>query len=251
MASRFRFRFFDLPAELREAILANLVLLPSSISALRPVSRDDEARPPAILADLLLVCSQMYQEVSAIFYTQNRFHIDLGPRTVLDQLTEEGQLLSAQGQDARRRIRNLTLRMRRIGGDFERHIVPALSDMILCGSLRNLEINILSQSRGRQKMSCTSVLPMQGGPNPLEATGLFHTSPFQALLRLLADPDLERVDFLVSPFHWALWCPFHEPLEGIGSCGSKLMQRENQYARVDWRQMVEAWGGGVQIAKVH
>jgi hypothetical protein len=247
MALHYPFRFFDLPGELRAAVLQHLVLAASNLPTVR--SGNDAA--PIVSTDLFLVCSQMYQEASGIFYTQNRFVIDLGTRRLCEQITEEGQLLSPQGQDARRRIRTLILSMKRIGGNFEAVIAPALSDMILCGSLRNLEIRFLPQNYGPKQGVVNRV--QNGGEwasHPAEAGDLATTAPFRALLRLLGDPDLERVELMVWMVHWSMWCPFHDEVEGHGSCAQNMRRSGKMWARVDWKRMVEVWGDGNQIVKI-
>lgn len=247
MACQSPFRFFDLPGELRATILEHLVLSASDIPAVR--SGNDVA--PIAPTDLFLACSQMYQEASGIFYTQNRFVIDLGTRRLCEQIAEEGQLLSPQGQDARRRIRTLTLSMKRIGGNFEVVIAPALSDMILSGSLRNLEIRFLPQNYGLKQGVVNRVQNGgEWGSHPAEAGNLATTAPFRALLRLLGDPDLERVELLVWMVHWSMWCPFHEEMDGLGSCAQKMRRSGKTWAKVDWKRMVEDWGDGNQIVKI-
>jgi hypothetical protein len=82
----------------------------------------------------------MYQEASAIFYGQNRFILNAQSHRLPAYFTKPGGFLSAQGQDARRRVQALTLSLLRIGGEFEDILAPAMSDMILCGSLRRLKI---------------------------------------------------------------------------------------------------------------
>ncbi|ORY68641.1 uncharacterized protein BCR38DRAFT_335412 [Pseudomassariella vexata] len=242
------FRFFDLPAEIRTAVLELVILNPSS--ATNVVATGKTHSIPAtdtLLTDVFLVCAQMYQEASAIFYTQTQFKLNLGTRRLCDQLTEEGQLFSPQGQDARRRIRNLTLLMKRIGGDFERMVEPALSDMVLRGSLRNLEIRFLPQDYGKARV----IGPQVGWTaNPAEAGDLVHTLPFQSLLRLLADPDLEHVQLWVWKVHWSIWCPFHEVVGVEGSCEARMRKHGVDWCRVDWKKLVDAYGEGRRIVKV-
>ncbi|KAH8682459.1 hypothetical protein BX600DRAFT_45073 [Xylariales sp. PMI_506] len=238
MASQDEFRFFDLPGELRSDIFKYLVLVPTSIPC-HCLSRSGTANSsPVEIIYLFLVCSQMYQEASGLFYTQNRFWIDLGARRLYHQITEEGQLFSSEMLNTRHRIRDLTVCMKRIGGDFERVVEPVLSDMVLCGALRNLQFRFMPQDPGNKK------------PHSSDAGDLVITSPFQALLRLLTDPDLERVELWVSPIHLTVWCPFHEPTARHGTRRQGLKQHEVEWIKVDWRRVVEAWRDGNQIIKV-
>lgn len=218
------FRFFDLPAELRREILEYIVIFPIGIRthSLEEVSADAPEEPspegwepfvedlPMALTDLFLVCSQMFNEASAVFYGSNVFRADLGNRKVYRDLTRDGGLLSAERRDIRRRIGTLHMGLRRLSGDFETVIAPALTDMILCGSLRNLKVMI-----GVQDTGAHAALGYNTNPTPDQAAvSLARTSPFQALLRLLADPDLESIELSVGKIHWSIWCPYREcPVE--------------------------------------
>jgi hypothetical protein len=192
------FRFFDLPAELRRDILEYLVVMDYEIPA-RSFGLAMEGMPKAP-TDLFLACSQMFEEASAIFYGSNVFRANLWSKRLYSEIPQGSALLSPGRRDVRRRIRNLHLNLRRIKGDFKDVIAPALTDMILCGSLRNLKIGVVSQDAG---------ILIRSTPGQA-AFGLAKTSPFQALLTLMADPDLENVELWVSPAHWSIWCPYRE-----------------------------------------
>ncbi|KAI1844593.1 hypothetical protein JX266_009266 [Neoarthrinium moseri] len=238
------FRFFDLPAELRADILEQLVLVPQDVPVHARAETSTES-PPAALLDLFLACTQMYQEASAIFYARNRFLVNLGSRRMFSDITAEGQFFSPEGLDARRRVRALRLRLRRLSGDFEKVIAPIVSDMILCGSLRSLEIGILTQSSGlKANTSCRSSYG-----RGLEADSLVTTSPFQTLLRLLADPDLEEAGLWVAQIHWSVWCPFHETYDGNHSCLASLRREGIEQVSVDWEKIVRELGDVNIIAR--
>lgn len=237
------FQFFDLPAELRTAILEYLVIIDSDIPVFAKPETCTES-PPMVLIDLLLVCQQMCREAGAVFYTQNKFIINLGSRRMYNEITQDGQLFSPETADARRRIRSVSLRLRRISGDFESMVVPALVDMILNGCLRILDVGILTQGAG---LKAITSYRSNHRPGPTlqdpEAANLVKTSPFQAFLRLLADPDLELVTLWVSPVHWSLWCPYHEYPELAG-------HNDGEKAMIDWKRLVNDFADGNQITKI-
>lgn len=209
-----------------------------------PILNQNIVEGPSIpLTDLLLVCQQMNREASGLFYTQNKFIVNLGSRRMYSEITEEGQLFSPEVLDARRRIRCLSLRMRRISGDFERIVVPAVADMILHGSLRILDVGILTQDAGlKTKTICGHE------PRPLsqdsEAANLVKTTPFQAFLKLLADPDLEQVTLWVSVVHWSVWCSYHSVIEKSSRSGIE------EPVDIDWRRLVRDFADGNRITKV-
>jgi hypothetical protein len=188
--------FFDLPPELRERILQELCICPhqvflvnspkahypgrstggNSIRNAAPLIQDIKpVRNCSLPLNLFLVNSQLYQEASAIFYSQNRFHgLCWARRTDADPSLvgrKSGLITSEAARSARMRIRRLMLTISRCGGFFEKEICRNVSDMILHGSLRDLTINLMAEL-----------------PRPGEALN----RPFRALYRLLADPDLEK-----------------------------------------------------------
>ena len=80
---------------------------------------------------------------------------------------------------------------------FEEAVGPALEDMILRGALRNLEVRF-----------CPS---RPGAPDALPIMTLANR-PNARLLRLLADPYLQRRAAEVYWGHAAMWCAFHKDL---------------------------------------
>ncbi|KAI1400627.1 hypothetical protein F4819DRAFT_364182 [Hypoxylon fuscum] len=239
------FRFFDLPPELRGAILTELLTSDSSIvlhSA--TLSRPPISDLPGIL-NIFLVSIQMYHEASAIFYAQNRFILNAQSHRLPVHLTSRGGFLSEEGQDARRRVRSLTLHLTRVGGEFERVLGPALSDMVLNGSLRDLGLRLMPPS-------------WRSHANRTLDPEMVQRPPFQALLRLLADPYLETVELLAWRVHLTVFCPFHQKqypsmktdIESIDDQGLAILRNGPDWVEVDWRAMIEAYGSGQQIVRI-
>ena len=188
--------FFALPPELRERILQELCVCPDAVFRINVLTRpytpgkspfeasDQDAPdwafrwPPRELPlplDLFLTNSQLYQEAAAIFYMQNTFVGLCMARRSNDAdpglaSRETGLIASEVARPARMHIRRLRLIVVKCGGFFENDICPKVAEMILSGSLRDLTINLMS---------------------PLPRPKAVLTSPFRALFRLLADPDLE------------------------------------------------------------
>ncbi|KAG7124105.1 hypothetical protein HYQ44_002741 [Verticillium longisporum] len=78
-------------------------------------------------------------------------------------------------------------------------------------------------------------------PTPTERAedAAFASSPaFRALLRLLADPDLETARLTVLAAHRPLWCAFHD--EGAACC---FAGRGRGVADVDWRALAAECAG--------
>ncbi|KAK9769717.1 hypothetical protein AB5N19_08345 [Seiridium cardinale] len=242
MDTRF-FRFFDLPGELRTAILEHLVIIHSEVPVYAKRETCTES-PPMVLTDLLLVSHQLYREASGLFYGQNNFLVNLGTRRMYSEISSEGQLFSHDTVDARRRIRCLSLRVRRISGDFESVVVPPLMDMILNGCLKVLDVGFLTQDN---TLKATAGYIQNHGSQSLckdtEAANLVRTSPFQALLKLLADPDLEMVTLWVSLVHWSFWCSYHDSHE-------TPERKDEEKIPIDWRRLVGDFGEGRHITKV-
>ncbi|KAI0007640.1 hypothetical protein F4779DRAFT_497334 [Xylariaceae sp. FL0662B] len=239
MAANAGFRFFDLPPELRDAILSYLLVADSDSSIVlhsQTLSRLPLSGPTSAL-NVFYVNLQMYQEASTIFYSRNHFIINAQSHRLPSHLTKPGGFLHEQGRDARRRVQSLTLYLTRVGGEFESILGPALSDMVLCGSLRQLRVRLGPQSyRGR---SWEPDADMVKRP------------PFQALLRLLADPDLETVELLTWWAHCPALCPFHSngSSESVSEDGSATLS-DASWIQLDWRAMVDAHGTGQQIVRV-
>ncbi|KAI1638809.1 hypothetical protein F4809DRAFT_234626 [Biscogniauxia mediterranea] len=253
------FPFFDLPGELRSAILAQLlvsdhgIVLHSKTTLYLPAGSGR-----GTLRSVLQVSMQMYQEATAVFYGQNRFVVNAQSHRLPAHLTRRGGFLSPEGRDARRRVRRLTLLLTRVGGEFEHVLGPALSDMVLCGALRELRLRLGPPARAH---------PAAAGARP--DRDLVRRSPFQALLRLLADPYLDAAELSVWKVHWAALCPFHhrhgggerkekgEEDEGEGAGGESVndiglatIRDGPDWVKLDWKNMVDVLGTGQQIVTV-
>ncbi len=86
------------------------------------------------------------------------------------------------------------------------------------------------------------------------------TAPFQALLNLLADPDLQHVKLCVWKVHWGVFCPFHEEVEvtvkgktlaeTIDDLGLATIRGHPDWIQLDWEAMVEVFGAGERIMKI-
>ncbi|KAL7620401.1 hypothetical protein AAE478_009396 [Parahypoxylon ruwenzoriense] len=244
MAGETIFRFFDLPAELRRAILTQLLVLDCIVLPKQTFS------PPGPL-NVFLVNMQMYQEASAIFYSQNDFTLNVRAHRLPMHLTTQGGFLSQEGRDARRRVRNLTLRLTRVGRDFKDVVGPALSDMVLCGSLRVLNVRLGSSSRMPPEFA-SQMVPL----DPVHDPDFMRWPPFQALLKLLADPYLEVAKFEISRGHSSVYCPFHEEecSPAIWATGWGDDEDEDgmpirpDFFELDWKAMIKVSGIEQQIA---
>ncbi|KAI1103580.1 hypothetical protein F4804DRAFT_225057 [Jackrogersella minutella] len=244
MAGNGAFRFLDLPPELRDTVLTQLLVSDENI-ILHDVTYF--ALPPLeswSFLNVFLVNMQMYHEASAIFYSQNRFTLNAQSHRLPVYLTGRGGFLSEEGQDARRRIRSLTLYLTRVGGEFERVIGPALSDMVLSGNLRDLVLRLGP--------------PSSLGANRLPDPDMVQRPPFQALLRLLADPYLDTVKLLAWKAHLPVFCPFHprgissirSDTESIDSQGFAILRGSSGWVELDWRAMVDVYGSGQKIMRI-
>ncbi|KAI0466597.1 hypothetical protein F4859DRAFT_292309 [Xylaria cf. heliscus] len=246
MPSTSYFRFFDLPAELRTDILSHLMISKYGVILYNCTLFGPTARDRVAVIYVFLVNIQMYQEASAIFYGQNRFILNGQSHRLPGHLTKPGGFLSPQGQDARRRVRTLSLYLTRVGGEFEDILAPAITDMILSGSLRKLKICLGPPSSH----------PRISGPDIDMMTRL----PFQALLNLLADPDLQHVELCVWKVHWAVFCQFHGKLEFVskGKASTEVVddhrlatiRGHSDWIQLDWEKMVDLLGTCKRIAKI-
>ncbi|KAI0545551.1 hypothetical protein F4679DRAFT_576084 [Xylaria curta] len=246
MPSTSYFRFFELPAELRTHILSHLMISKYGVVLYNCTRFGPTARDRITVINIFLVNIQMYQEASAIFYGQNRFILNGQSHRLPGHLTKPGGFLSPQGQDARRRVHTLSLYLTRVGGEFEDILSPALSDMILYGTLRRLKICL----------GPPSYQPRTPGPD----IDMMTRSPFQALLYLLADPDLQHVELCVWKVHWAIFCPFHEKLElatkgkssteVVGDDRLATIRGHSDWVQLDWEKMVDLLGSCTRIAKI-
>jgi hypothetical protein len=191
--------FFSLPPEIRERILQELCIRSDGVfringpirSCSRPLdnsglsdkdtlnSEESElqaAEDKSLPLGLFLANSQLYQEASAIFYTQNRFSgLCMVRRPDADECfagRDRGLVTGEASRPARMRIRKLTLTVLKCGGFFMDGILPNVADMVLHGALRELRVDLMAHL-----------------PRPHAVL----SPPFRALFRLLADPDLEAV----------------------------------------------------------
>ncbi|KAI0108934.1 hypothetical protein GGR51DRAFT_114445 [Nemania sp. FL0031] len=242
------FRFFDLPAELRTHILSNLLIFRDGIVLHHTIIYwPNSIYEKVTFLQIFLVNIQMYQEASAILYGQNHFVLNGQSHRLPGQLTKPGGFLSAQGQDARRRVQTLHLYLTRVGGEFENTLAPSISDMILSGSLRKLKIFLGPPN-----------LPLRGVSHPNK--DMMARPPFQALLNLLSDPDLRHVELYVWRIHWAVFCPFHKeieattkgetPRETVDGYGLTSVTNCNEWIQLDWKAMVNMFGISERIMKI-
>lgn len=83
--------------------------------------------------------------------------------------------------------------------------------------------------------------------------------PFQALLNLLVDPDLQHVELCVWKVHWALFCPFHKkaeatakgkPPEVVDDHGLATMRGHEDWIQLDRESIVNMLGTGERIMKI-
>ncbi|KAI1766641.1 hypothetical protein GGR53DRAFT_194198 [Hypoxylon sp. FL1150] len=247
MAKSQAFRFFDLPPELRSAILAHVLV---SEDCARVVLHNATLFSPPLsdltgILSVFLVSAQMYREASAVFYAENCFVLNAQSHRLPHHLTSQGGFLSEECQGARRRVRRLAIHLTRVGGEFERVLGPALSDMVLNGSLRDLQLRLGPPSwRSRATRSLDP--------------DMVQRPPFQALLRLLSDPYLEKVEFLAWKVHLTVFCPFHQKqhpsmktdTESIDDQGLAILRNGPDWVELDWRALVEVYGTGQQIVRI-
>ncbi|KAI0200877.1 hypothetical protein F4808DRAFT_450597 [Astrocystis sublimbata] len=246
MSSTSHFRFFDLPAELRTSILSYLMISNDGVFLHNCTLFGRTPLGRVTVLHTFLVSIQMYQEASAIFYGQNRFTLNCQSHRLPAHLTNPGGFLSLQGEDARRRVHSLSLYLTRVGGEFENILAPAIADMILSGSLRNLKICL-----GQPNLH-----PGTSGPD----INMMARLPFQALLSLLADPDLQHVGLFVWKAHWPVYCPFHRDLtltnngrpstETVDANGLATIRGAPDWIQLDWEKMVELVGNCERIVKI-
>ncbi|KAI0158197.1 hypothetical protein GGR57DRAFT_38827 [Xylariaceae sp. FL1272] len=245
MSASSTFRFFDLPAELRTNILSHLLVSKKGVVLHNRTLFGSPVDKYLYILCIFLVNVQMYQEASAIFYNQNQFVLNAQSHRLPTHLKSPGGFLSQGGQDGRRRVHTLALLLTRVGGEFEDILAPAISDMILRGSLRRLKI-------------CLG--PPTSHPTKGPGCNILSRSPFKALLRLLADPDLHHVELLVWKVHWAAFCPYHGDagivpktklaFESVDSAGLATMRGSSDWIKLDWGTMACALGTGQRIVKI-
>lgn len=241
-------KFFDLPLEIRDQIISYLCLVPNPIQIGPTV--DTEIPFPH---NLLLSHPLLYATGSAIFYEQNRFILNLrsGPRAATERAVCGGTSWLLSNRRARRRVRHLELSPGRLGTIFQSHISPAVADMILNGSLRHLKLVLYGTSTDKISLA----------DNPNDAVGaqlrraamtrrddaFAQSEPFRALLRLLADPDLETAELYVDPIHRTFWCEFHE---GVACCQPGRPREPWQLIPIDWRRIARSCGQDHELSIV-
>lgn len=267
-------RFFELPGELREQILAHLVVRPAGVHlGERHCFRDAEPSGYGDSSDsnedegndkedgdsdddcwmawpmnYFLVSQTFYREASSLFFGENRFHLYAGVRRsmLFDPLSEQG-VLAPQQQSLRPQdpassgsAAQFLLSRRRV-----RHLVLYIQR--LGGSLGNFIVPCL------QDMVLTgSLRHLDVNVYHLEQQGadkrgaLWTSAPATVLLRLLRDPDLEVARLRAYlPVHsparlGALggWCPLRsEQVSGDGDPGTR------RWASVDVEELGRRYGG--------
>ncbi|KAI1259932.1 hypothetical protein F5Y18DRAFT_282935 [Xylariaceae sp. FL1019] len=245
MSASSSFRFFDLPAELRTDILSHLLVSKYGVVLHNRTLFGPPMDSYVYILYIFLVNVQMYQEASAIFYNQNQFVLNAQSHRLPTHLKSPGGFLSQGGQDGRRRVQALALLLTRVGGEFEDILSPAISDMILRGSLRRLKI-------------CLG--PPTSHPTKGPGSNIFSRPPFKALLKLLTDPDLHHVELLVWKVHWDAFCPFHGdadiasktkvPSESVDGAGLATVRGSSDWIKLDWETMASSLGTGQRIVKI-
>lgn len=271
--------FFDLPGELREQILAYLLVQPEGIhinargklellgetSPERRIkspplsdddSDDDRQEKPGWPLNYFLVSQTFHREASAVFFGENKFYMYTLARSVILRGRGPGRRrwpepggTSKGGHghergfkhlESLRRIRRVVLYAQRLGGVLESLFVPLLRDMTLAGGLKHLDVRVCPSRQGAR------------GP-----ASLWGSSPGRGLLDLLRDPDLDvarlRVclDLLLPEGKGksseeeaegvASWCPRREGPDG------RLVTATDREGRVwcdmDVGELVRRYGG--------
>ncbi|KAJ1327514.1 hypothetical protein MN608_06842 [Microdochium nivale] len=239
------FSFFELPPELRSDVLRHLVVYTTAID----INLFGFGQTISAL-DLFLVSLQMYREASEIFYMENEFVVDSTTHRLPPELIREGGFLSPQAQDTRRRIHRLAIDLRRVGGIFENSLAPTLSDMALCGALRHLTVRLDLVAPPPVSMISRRGQAVDKAPD------LMTRSPWQALFKLLDDPDLEKVEVWAGSEHYAIWCPFHDKLGDEEKQDHSLPPvavarvKSGRWVKLDWRALVDVYGRSHKILRV-
>ncbi|GJC85107.1 hypothetical protein ColLi_07945 [Colletotrichum liriopes] len=245
MASRTFDKFFDLPVEIRDQIISYLCLLPNPIQ-IGPTETSEIPFPH----DLLLSHPLLYAAGSVIFYEQNRFVLNLqtGSRAAVERAICDGSVPWLLGNDrARRRLRYLELSPGRLGNVFQTHVSPAVADMILNGALRHLKLVLYPTSADKVVFNQNAADAQSRRAAITRRDDAFaHSQPFKALLRLLADPDLETAELYVDPIHRDFWCEFHE---GVACCKGHR-KGPWQLIPIDWRRLAATYGQDHELSIV-
>lgn len=164
--------------------------------------------------------------------------LTLSASTAAEQRREMGKLLIFVTQSARRRIRKLKVDVGRRRGWLDEVITPALSDMILAGNLASLRITLL-YSTHEGSLKYRSGVPSYPTAEMSNDALIFTKPPLVGLLKVLADPDLDAAELLVSIGHPPVFCKYH-----IGkNDGSALAEGSSNrpcglYASIDWLSII-------------
>ncbi|OLN81765.1 hypothetical protein CCHL11_06877 [Colletotrichum chlorophyti] len=236
-------RFFDLPLEIRDQIISYLCLLPNPVQV-GPIETSEIPFPH----DLLLSHPLLYAAGSALFYEQNRFALNLrsGSRAAVERAICDGTPWLLSNPRARRRIKHLELSPGRLGNVFQSHISPAVADMILNGCLRHLKLVLYPTSADKVVFSHEVDAQSMRAAMTRRDDAFAQSKPFKALLRLLADPDLETAELYVDPIHRDFWCEFHE---GVACCKGRR-KGPWQLIPVDWRRLAASYGQDHELSIV-
>lgn len=245
MANRTFGKFFDLPLEIRDQIISYLCLLPNPIQ----IGPTEAAEIP-FPHHLLLSHPLLYSAGSTLFYEQNRFVLNLqtGPRAAVERAICDTSVPWLLGNErARRRLRYLELSPGRLGNVFLAHVSPAIADMILNGALRHLKLVLYPTSADKVVFNQNAADAQSRRAAITRRDDAFARSqPFKALLRLLADPDLDTAELYVDPIHRDFWCEFHE---GVACCKGHR-KGPWQVIPIDWRRLAASYGQDHELSIV-
>lgn len=266
--------FFELPGELREQILALLVVKPAGIHLgerhcfpgrdTDPIEDDDnsdsdddneyegdggdEERRVGWPVNYFLVSQLFYREVSSLFFGENKFYLYAGVRrsTLFDELSKQG-ILAPQQQSLRGKgpagcgsAAHYLRSRRRV-----RHLVLYIQR--LGGSLGDLiapclqDMVLSGDLRHLDIRVCH--LEQQGAD---KRGALWTSAPATVLLRLLRDPDLESARLraylpVKSPERLKVmndWCPLRIEQEAGGHDPDT-----RQWASVDVEELTRRYRG--------
>lgn len=206
------FPFFDLPPEIREKIYLMICHNPAEYvplhSGLSPQNRSHlgpgdeldlrsigengggpsaESHHAYFPWNLLFVNSQMYHEVRPLYFSHNAFTTSVAHRN-----QKIDYFLSPTFRDNRRLIKKLRVTIYRFGQNnyFIDQFLPMLEDMILNGSLRELEVQLRWQHLFHEssvEKSGVMVRKFARGQATAE------------LMSIMRDPYLERVRLMTLP----------------------------------------------------
>ncbi|OAQ66856.2 hypothetical protein VFPPC_08364 [Pochonia chlamydosporia 170] len=208
----------DLPVDILALVLSPLLTQDQPIPLCPCGSTDSPERSIKINPlPILLIHPAIYAIAVPLFYQCNNFVLDLrlkhGPhvRRCLDDQAEEdafdakdqhfhddSQIIRLKKdvlvlQCSLRRIRSLEIKILKLRGWIDVHVVPLVRDMTVNGTLSDVTIKIYSSST-------TS----NADPTP----SIFTRPPLAGILSLLSDPYLRTARLWVSPAANAAWLPF-------------------------------------------